>query len=52
MVDLEKTGSFVNACAQGSPLLMEHTVKMQIPAVKEKAKQVREWAKRAVVFKL
>ena len=50
-VDVERTATFVNACAEGSPLLMEYSASLQAPAQKEKEKTVREWAKRAGVFK-
>jgi hypothetical protein len=51
-VDVTKPATFVNACALGSPLLMEKAVEIQAPVEKEKKKQVREWAKKMGVFKL
>lgn len=51
-VNVAKTATFVYACAEGSPLLMEHLVDVQRPAEKEKARIVKEWAKKAGVFKL
>lgn len=50
-VILNQTASFALACAEGSPLLMEHLTKEQIPAQREKEKAVREWAKKTGVFK-
>ena len=51
LVDLERTASFVLACAEGSPLLLEHTIRLQAPAQRERESKVREWAKKAGVFK-
>ena len=51
-VDLNNTSSYVNACAEGSPLLMERAVEIQRPAQQEKARKVKEWAKAAGVFKI
>jgi hypothetical protein len=50
-VDLEKTASYVNACAEGSPLLMEELTKRQSPIVRQKAQEVKDWARKAGVFK-
>jgi hypothetical protein len=51
-VDLAKPATFAMACAEGSPLLMEELVKIQAPAEREKKEKVREWAKKAGVFKM
>lgn len=51
-VDESRTATFVLACAEGSPLLMEHLVKLRRPEVKRKQKEVLEWAKAAGVFKI
>ena len=51
-VDLTRTATFVLACAEGSPLLMEHAVEMQRPVEKERQSEVIAWAKRAGVFKM
>lgn len=50
-VDLAKSATFANACAQGSPLLMEALVNLQRPAEKQKADQVKDWAKSTGAFK-
>lgn len=50
-VDVMKPASFVNACAEGSQLLMEELVKIRAPVQKKKAEEVRAWAKAAGVFK-
>ena len=50
-VDLQRSATFALACAEGSPLLAEELVKMQMPAQQEKERVVREWAKKAGVFK-
>ena len=49
-VDIEKSATFANACAQGSPLLMEELARRQAPKVAEKRKQEKEWAEKAGVF--
>ena len=51
-VNTAKSATFALACAEGSPLLMEHLVNLQRPAQKEKEREVKEWAKRAGVFKI
>lgn len=51
-VDLDKSASLANACAEGAPLLMEELAKRQAPVVRKKAAEVKEWAKKAGVFKL
>lgn len=50
-VDIERSATFANACAQGSVLLAEELAKRQAPIVKKKAAEVREWAKKTGVFK-
>lgn len=50
-VDLEKPASFVNACAEGSPLILEELAKQQAPIVAQKRAEVREWARKTGVFK-
>ena len=50
-VDIERTATIANACAEGAPLLAEKLVDIQRPAQKEKAEAVRQWAKKAGVFK-
>ena len=50
-VDLDKSATFINACGEGAPLLAEECVKHQRPLQAEKDRQVREWAKKAGVFK-
>lgn len=50
-VDVEQSATFVHACAEGSPLLMEELVKRQAPTVRASQAEVREWAKKAGVFK-
>lgn len=49
-VDLEKSASFVKACATGSQLINEEMIKRQAPVVRQKRKEEREWAQRAGVF--
>lgn len=51
-VDLENSATFINACAEGSPLLMEKLVALQAPFEAEKKRRVLEWAKKAGVFKI
>lgn len=51
-VDLDKSSSFVNACAQGSVLINEEMVKRQYPIVAAKRAEVLAWAKKAGVFKI
>ena len=51
-VDIDKSATFVCACAEGSPLLMEHLVELRRPEGKRRAKEVLEWAKAAGVFKI
>lgn len=50
-VDLGKPATFVHACAFGSRLLMEEMQKRQTPVVRQKAKQVEEWAKKTGAFR-
>jgi hypothetical protein len=51
-VDLEKPASFVNACGYpGAALLNEELTRRQAPVVREKMAAVREWARKAGVFK-
>ena len=50
-VDLEKSATFANACAEGSPLLAEEMIKRQRHLQQEKERAVRAWAKKAGVFK-
>lgn len=49
-VDIERSATFVRACAEGSALLMEELKKRQAPVVREKAKQVEKWAQQTGVF--
>lgn len=49
-VDVAKSATFVNACAQGSPLLMEELARRQAPVEKEKRATVLEWARKVGVF--
>lgn len=49
-VVIEKSATFANACAQGSPLLMEELAKRQAPAESAKRKAVEEWATKAGTF--
>ena len=51
-VDINKTSTFVLACAEGSPLLTEKCVKVYAPVYKKKREEVLEWAKQAGVFKI
>lgn len=50
-VDLDKPASFVAACPLGSRLINEELIKRQAPVVRENAQKVREWARKAGVFK-
>lgn len=50
-VDLDKPATFVHACVTGSQLIREEMVKRQAPEVKRKAAEVKEWARKAGVFK-
>ena len=50
-VDIERTATIANVCEEGAPLLEEKLVDIQRPAQKEKAEAVRQWAKKAGVFK-
>ena len=50
-VDLDKSSSFVLACAEGSQLLSEFLINLQRPIQKEKEAKIREWARKAGVFK-
>jgi len=51
-VDLAQTSSFVFACALGSKLLNEKAKEIQRPVQQKRAKEVRDWAEKAGVFKL
>jgi len=51
-VEIERSATFANACAQGSPLLIEELAKRQAPVATQKRKEVEEWAKKAGVFKM
>jgi len=51
-VDIDKTSTWVNACAQGSALLAEKAREIHRPVQKKKAAEVLEWAKKAGVFKI
>lgn len=51
-VSLEKSATFANACAEGSPLLMEELTKRQAPVEKQKRKEVEDWAKARGTFKM
>lgn len=50
-VDLAKTATFTNACGMGAALLAEKARQSQAPVAKERAKEVRKWAREAGVFK-
>lgn len=50
-VDPIKSATFANACAQGSPLLMEALVDRQRPVEKDRAERVKAWAKETGAFK-
>lgn len=49
-VNLDKSSTFVNACAQGSILVMEEMKKRQAPIEAQKAREVEEWAQKAGTF--
>lgn len=49
-VDLEKSATFVHACAQGSQLVMEEMKKRQAPVEKQKRADEEKWAKERGVF--
>lgn len=49
-VDLEKSSTFVNACAKGSRLVMEEMQKRQAPIEAQKRREVEKWAKEAGTF--
>lgn len=51
-VQFSSSASFVNACAEGSPLLMEELVKRQRPVQRKKDAEILEWAKKTGVFKV
>jgi hypothetical protein len=46
-VDLEKSASFVDACAMGSKLIAEEMAKRQAPVVAQKRAEVKKWAREA-----
>jgi hypothetical protein len=50
-VNLGASSSFVHACGEGAALLMEELAKRQAPIVAQKNKEVRDWARKAGVFK-
>lgn len=49
-VDIDRSATFANACAQGSPLLMEELANRQAPVVRQKSAENKEWAKKAGTF--
>ena len=51
-VTIDKPATLANACAQGSPLLMEELAKRQAPEVKKQAAEVKAWAEKAGTFKM
>lgn len=44
-VNIDKSATFVNACAQGSPLLMEEMAKQRAPIAREGAQINKQWAR-------
>ena len=49
-VDIERTATIANVCAIGAPLLNEELAKLRAPVVKQKNKEVADWADKAGVF--
>lgn len=49
-VDLDKSATLALACPMGSVLAKEELQKRAVPAVKEKERKVREWARKAGTF--
>ena len=49
-VDIERTDAVANVCAIGAPLLNEELAKLRAPVVKQKNKEVADWADKAGVF--
>lgn len=51
-VVLESPATFAKSCAEGAALIMEELAKRQAPIVAQEAAEVKEWARKAGVFKI